>query len=355
MEKRISNLGKLLEKNQALLIYNDDNRFYFTGMRSSAGTLLVTKEESYLFIDFRYFEKAKETVKGSCVELSTNRTKQLKEKLKKHKIDTIFFESDFITVSQFEQLKKSFDSFNLDSSDFFAKKIKEMRSIKEREEINFIKEAQAITDKAFLYILNRLKTGVSEKEIMLDLEFFMRKNGSDGIAFDSIVVSGKNSSLPHGVPTDKKLEYGDFVTMDFGAYTFGYCSDMTRTVAIGSVTEKQEEVYNTVLTAQREALSVIKPDVKCCEVDKIARDIIDASKYKGCFGHALGHSLGIYIHEPPAFNTKDNTLLKAGMVMTVEPGIYIENEFGVRIEDMVLVTENGCENLTAASKELIVL
>ncbi|MEE1161358.1 MAG: M24 family metallopeptidase, partial [Acutalibacteraceae bacterium] len=204
-------------------------------------------------------------------------------------------------------------------------------------------------------ILGNIGVGRTEREIMLDMEFYMRRLGSEGVAFDFIVVSGKNSSMPHGVPTDKKIEKGDFITMDFGAVCGGYRSDMTRTVAVGEVGDKQKEVYEIVLKAQKETIDFIKSGVVCKEVDRVARDIIANAGYGDCFGHGLGHSVGIEIHENPACNTVCETVMEKGMIMTVEPGIYIENEFGVRIEDMVVVTENGCENLTASKKELIVL
>jgi Xaa-Pro aminopeptidase len=190
---------------------------------------------------------------------------------------------------------------------------------------------------------------------MLDMEFFMRKQGSEGVSFDFIVVSGKNSSLPHGVPTNKLIENGDFITMDFGAVVNGYRSDMTRTVAVGSVNDEQKRVYDTVLMAQKEALKAIAPEKVCKDIDAVARNIINNAGYEGCFGHGLGHSVGIEIHENPAFNTRCETVLQSGMIMTVEPGIYIENKFGVRIEDMVCVTEDGCVNLTKSTKDLIVL
>ena len=230
-----------------------------------------------------------------------------------------------------------------------------MRSIKDSEELKNICAAQALTDATFDYALNCIKPGISERELMLDMEFFMRKNGSEGTAFDFIVVSGKNSSLPHGVPTDKKIEIGDFVTMDFGAVVNGYRSDMTRTVGVGSITKEQKTVYDTVLKAQKAAIDYIKSGVKCCDADKVARDIIDLAGYKGCFGHSLGHSVGIEIHESPNCSPKCEKILLPGMIMTVEPGIYIEDKFGVRIEDMVQVREDGCINLTKSRKELIII
>ena len=212
-----------------------------------------------------------------------------------------------------------------------------------------------MTDETFSYILPLIQPGKSERELMLEMEFYLRRLGSEGVSFDLIVVSGKNSSLPHGVPTDKKIEVGDFITMDFGAVYNGYRSDMTRTVAVGAVSEEQKHVYNTVLEAQRLALKAIRPGVPCNEIDRIAREHIYNAGFEGCFGHGLGHSVGIEIHEFPAFSPRCETILQPGMVITVEPGIYLEGKFGVRIEDMIYVTEDGCLNLTKSDKSLITL
>ncbi|MBR7132393.1 MAG: aminopeptidase P family protein [Clostridia bacterium] len=353
--KRIASLQNFLTDDQAMLISDDNNRFYFTGMRSSAGVVLITKSESFLFIDFRYYEKALSTVKNTRVILSEKLYSQIYEALKSAGVTTVFTETDLISVSAFKRLKAAFPEIRLSQSGKLTDKIKELRSIKSAEEIEKIRISQELTDRTFSYILERIEIGRTEKEIMLDMEFFMRRLGSEGTAFDFIVVSGKNSSLPHGVPTDKKIERGDFVTMDFGAVVEGYRSDMTRTVAVGEVNDRQKEVYSIVLKAQKAALEAIKPGFKCCEVDRIARDIIAEAGFEKCFGHGLGHSVGLDIHESPACNTRDNTLLKKGMIMTVEPGIYLENSFGVRIEDMVAVTADACENFTTSTKELIIL
>ena len=275
--------------------------------------------------------------------------------MQKHNIKKILPETATTTLDGLSRLKNGLADYEIVSENELSLLVSRLRMKKNLQEIEFIKKAQSITDKTFEYILNEIKTGVTEKEIALKMEFFMRKCGSEGIAFDIIAVSGKNSSLPHGVPTDKIIENGDFLTLDFGAKWNGYCSDMTRTVAIGNPSQRQTEVYNTVLKAQKAALSAIKPEVTCKEIDKIARDIINQAGFEGCFGHGLGHSLGLEIHENPACNTRDETCLSEGMIMTVEPGIYLENEFGVRIEDMVLVTDNGNINLTKSPKELIIL
>lgn len=355
LEKRVNEISKILEENTAALITSEVNRLYFTGFNSSAGTVLITKNRCLLLIDFRYYEKAKATIKHMEVVLSTRPFEQLVEILKKGNIKRVLLETEAVTISAYNRFKKALNDFSLSSSRTLSDKITELRTIKSKTELELIKKAQALTDDTFGYILPRLKEGRREYEVMLDMEFFIRKNGSEGVSFDFIVVSGKNSSLPHGVPTDKKLEKGDFITMDFGAVVGGYRSDMTRTVALGCADELQRQIYSTVLTAQKTSLAAIKPNEKCCDIDKIARDIIAEAGYKECFGHGLGHSVGLEIHESPAFNTRDTTVLKKGMIMTVEPGIYIENKFGVRIEDMVCVTEDGCMNLTKSPKELIIV
>lgn len=294
-------------------------------------------------------------VDSSCVILAEKLYYQITELLKKSGTKRIFIESDYVTLDRFEAIKDALKDFTVCNDKKLSDKISLLRQIKSSEEIELIKKAQSITDKAFSHILNFIKKGKTEKEIALELEFFMRKNGSEGVAFNTIAVSGKNSSLPHGVPTDKPLENGDFLTMDFGARYNGYCSDMTRTVAIGGVSSEQEIVYETVLKAQLTALEFMGSGKICKEVDKIARDIINNAGFIGRFGHGLGHSVGLEIHENPACNTKDDTSLQTGMIMTVEPGIYLENKFGVRIEDMVVIIQNGVENLTSSPKELIIL
>jgi len=355
MTERVKNFCEILKEDEAALVTSDINRIYLSGFKSSAGNVLVTKNSAYLLIDFRYFEKAKNEVQGLEVILCERLYPQIAEFLKQNNIKTVFVENETTTLSTFERITKNLPDFEVSDSKIVSSKLSEMRMIKTEQEVADIKAAQKITDEAFDYICTRIREGVSEKEIALDMEFFMRKKGSEGVSFDFIVVSGKNSSLPHGVPTDKLIEKGDFITMDFGAVVNGYRSDMTRTVALGEVSDKQREVYNTVLKAQLESLKAINAGVKCCDVDKIARDIIADKGYGKCFGHGLGHSVGLEIHESPALSPRDESLLQSGMIMTVEPGIYIENEFGVRIEDMVFVTEKGCVNLTNSPKEMIIL
>ena len=353
----IKSLQKELGSDEALLVASIPNRFYLTGFETSDGFVFVTHDTSVFLIDFRYVEKAKQIVDSCEVNLSSSPLDEIKELCEKSGTKTLFVESEKTSIDFHKRLSEKLSpaGVKVSDSDKFDILLRDLRSIKNEKELSLIKEAQKMTDDTFTYILERIAAGRTEKDVMLDMEFFMRKLGSEGVSFDFIVVSGKNSSLPHGVPTDKKIERGDFVTMDFGAIVGGYHSDMTRTVAVGNVSDEQKKVYNTVLEAQLAALSTVRPGLICKDIDKVARDIIYNAGFEGCFGHGLGHSVGVEIHERPNFNMRCDTILKTGTVMTVEPGIYLENKFGVRIEDMVYVTENGCENLTHSPKELICL
>ena len=355
IEQRVASVQRALASGEAFLVTTDTNRFYYTGFPSSAGAVLITANAAVLLIDFRYFEKAKSAVTSCEVVMSQRVDSEIKDLCDKHGIKTLFLEADSTSVRRFDALQAALGDIALQKSDKFDRLTEDMRAIKTPAELALIKQAQKLTDDTFSYILNHIKPGRTEREIMLDMEFYMRRLGSEGVSFDFIVVSGKNSSLPHGVPTDKPIESGDFITMDFGAVCEGYRSDMTRTVAVGAISDEQQRVYDTVLQAQLAAEKAVRTGVVCKDVDKVARDIIYAAGYEGCFGHGLGHSVGIEIHENPAFNTRCETVLKAGMIMTNEPGIYLEDRFGVRIEDMLYVTENGSENLTASEKTLIVL
>lgn len=234
-------------------------------------------------------------------------------------------------------------------------RLEAMRQVKTEEELEKLGKAESIGDKAFEYILGVLKPGMSEKEVALELEYYMKRHGAEALSFDTIAASGVNSSMPHAIPTDKVLEDGDFLTMDFGCVYEGYCSDMTRTVAIGRADDEMRHVYDTVLDAQTKALASVRAGMRCDEVDAVARNIIAAAGYGEYFGHGLGHSVGLFIHENPRFSPKCTDILKAGMVITVEPGIYLPGRFGVRIEDMIAVTEDGYVNLASSEKNLIVI
>ncbi len=354
-KEAVKTIQKELDKKSALLVASVPNRFYLTGFETSDGYVLITKDAAVFLIDFRYVEKAKETVKSCDVQLSVSPMAEIRALCGQHGIAHLYVENDYVSMSLQKDLAAAVKPTEIVVDDRFDTLLRDMRSVKNETELSLMQQAQKLTDDTFSYIVERIEAGRTERDVMLDMEFYMRRLGSEGVSFDFIVVSGKNSSLPHGVPTDKKIERGDFVTMDFGAVIGGYHSDMTRTIAVGAVSDEQKLVYDTVLKAQLSAIDAVKSGVVCKDIDKIARDLIYAAGYEGCFGHGLGHSVGVEIHERPNFNTRCDTVLKAGTVMTVEPGIYLENRFGVRIEDMVFVTADGCINLTKSPKGLLVL
>ncbi len=355
---RIEKLSKALpEGADAALITSDVNRRYFTGLGSSAGTLLAFRDAAYFIIDFRYIEVAKATVTGARVMLQEKLTEQLDTLLKKHGAQTVAIETDYLTVGALEQYRQKLSGYEFLTDSTLNDAILSMRSVKEPQEVACIQKAQAITDAAFLEILDFIKPGKTEKEIAAYLEYCMRRRGADGLAFETIAAGGPNSAKPHAVPGDRPLQTGDFFTLDYGASWGGYCSDMTRTVAVGEPTEEMRRVYQTVLEAQCLGIRTAQAGVSCRAVDAAARELIYKAGYEGCFGHSLGHSVGLEIHEMPGFSPSidPQTLCREGMVITVEPGVYLEGRFGVRIEDMVWFAPDGTKDLTNSPKELIIL
>lgn len=356
--KRINNLKSLLQGNdEVLFITNQKNIGYLCGFFNSEGVMLVTTEKTFLFVDFRYIEAAKN--KSHCCEvicfnkLGADLIKILKENF----VNKLYFEASDITVARFNSFKSLFEKNKIecDSSSTLDKAISNLRIIKDESEIKKIQKAQQITEKAYNEVLNFVKVGVSEKEIAARLEFLMKMNGAEDISFDLITITGKKTSLPHGVPSDDIVKAGDFFTFDIGAVFEGYHSDTTRTVAISYATDEMQEIYSIVLKAQLAALEKIRSGVLCSEVDKTARDIIENAGYGKYFGHSTGHGVGLDIHEAPNVSPKSEMVLEKGMIITDEPGIYLQEKFGVRIEDMVCVTEKGCKNFVSLPKELIIL
>jgi len=336
------------------LITSDFNRRYYTGFESSAGAVLATREGSYFLTDSRYAEAAGRVVRSCAVILQERLYEQLGELISKHRLKCVAVEDKKTSLRTFREQEQRL-RVCLSGDKTLSDAIARQRSVKTPEELEAIGAAQKLADDTFTHILEYIKPGRTEREIALEMEFHSRKSGSEGEAFSFIVVSGENSSLPHGNPSDKAVEAGDFITMDFGCIVDGYRSDMTRTVAVGRVGEEQRRVYDTVLRAQLAALEAVRAGVVCRDVDRTARDIIAAAGYGEYFGHGLGHSLGLEIHEEPRFNTVCETLLEPGMVLSVEPGIYLPGRFGVRIEDIVAVTAEGCGNFARSTKDLLIL
>lgn len=345
----------------ALLLTDGYNIHFLSGYAGHEGCMLITGGAAYILTDSRYTEMVSiQAPDFTCIDIASKgygaTVKELLEGLFHNpgRMLRVGFENMHISYRMYEQYEKSLRTTavlaGLDGT------VSNLRKIKTPDEIEKLAKAEAVGDKAFEHILTFIREGMTEKEVALELEYTMKSLGASGLSFDTIVASGKNTSLPHAVPTDKIIEKGDFVTMDFGCIYEGYCSDMTRTVIMGEEPEgKKYEVYNTVLLAQTEALKMVKPGVKCSDVDACARKIIEDAGYGECFGHGLGHGVGLYIHEEPRFSPKCDDILEPGICITVEPGIYLPGQFGVRIEDMIIVTEEGYRNLAGSAKALIIL
>ena len=340
---------------ECALITSDVNRRYFTGMKSSDGIVLAFPEKAYLLIDFRYIEKARNTVESAEVIELKKLQPQMSELLKKHGVSKVSVESDKMTIRQLNSYKHAFREVNFDDSNALSDAIKKLRMTKDDEEFACIRKAQEIAETAFEELLPFIRAGVTEREIALELNRLMFVHGAEDLSFETIALAGANTSMPHGVPSDKKVEEGEFVLLDFGAVWNGYHSDMTRTLCVGKPSEEMERVYNIVLEAQLAGLEAARAGITGRELDRISRDIIEKAGYGECFGHSLGHGVGMEIHEAPNASQGNELPLNEGAVVTIEPGIYLAGKFGVRIEDFVILTENGCENLTKCAKKLISL
>ncbi len=342
----------LPEGMDALLVTNNRNQRWLSGFNFEDGYVLVTRKTSYLLTDSRYIEAAEKGAQGVTVlQMAGKRSDMFRKIFEENGVKTVGFEDTWVTVAAYENLKKTLAGFELIPA---GKLLENIRETKDDDEIDRIIAAQRIAEKAFEHILGFISPDRTEQEVALELEFYMRSLGAEGTSFPTIAVSGSASALPHGVPRPIKLEKG-FFTMDYGALYEGYCSDMTRTVVIGKADEEMKTLYNTVLSAQLAAEEAIAEGVTGAALDKIARDIIDATAYKGCFGHSLGHGVGMYIHEAPGVSGGNTAGLKVGHVITIEPGIYVKGKYGCRIEDMAAIRKNGAEILTKCPKHLIEL
>lgn len=339
------------ENLNAYVVMRPENGRYLSGFSGGETTLYITLENAVLLTDFRYIEQAKAQAPAfEIIDAGHDHFAKLAEIGRG--VHRVGFEGDYITYVDFGKLKNAFSEAELFS---LPNLVSNLRSVKDDSEIGLIRQAVKIADNAFKEVLMTIEIGQTEEEIGLNLEYSMRRAGASGGSFDFIVASGLRSAMPHGTASPKRIQAGEFLTMDFGAVYQGYCSDITRTVFIGDPEDKHRDVYATVLKAQMAGIEAVSPGRSGKEVDAVARSIIEEAGYGDYFGHGLGHSVGLAIHEGPNLNKREERLLQPGMVVTVEPGIYIPDWGGVRIEDIVLVTESGCEVLTQAPKELIIL
>ena len=334
----------------SVIVLDELNQHYLSGFAFTDGFLLITLNKAYLVTDFRYYEMALNAADKQFEVLTPeNRGEFIDKALSDEGCKTVGFEGGSVSYDVYRSYCDKHPHLAFVN---IGDAIEVIRQIKDEDEIAKMQKAQDITDKAFSHILKVINRDMTELDVAVELEYAMRKNGANAFAFDTISVSGDASALPHGTPRNVKLREG-FLTMDFGAKFDGYCSDMTRTIVIGKADSEIKKLYNTVLSAQLAALDYLKAGADCGEADKIARDIINVD-YNGAFGHSLGHSVGLFIHESPRLYSRGfGRKLNVGEIVTVEPGIYLFGKYGCRIEDMVAITESGIHNFTRSTKELI--
>ncbi len=351
---KLKKIRKLLIEKEidALLISNPFNRRYMTGFTGTAGLVLISSDDAVFITDFRYVEQAEKEIDGfRIVQHTKTIIEEVAEQAKNMGLKTIGFEKDDMTYGHYELYRKQLEAELKPVSGIVEK----LRMVKTEEELTVLKQAAKIADDAFAHICTFIKPGVTELEVSNELEMYMRSQGATSSSFSTIVASGLRGALPHGVATDKVIETGELVTLDFGALYNGYISDITRTVAVGQPSGKLREIYEVTLAAQKLALKEIKPGMTGIEADAIARDYIISKGYGDAFGHSTGHGIGLEVHEGPALSFRSETVLEPNMVVTVEPGIYLAEIGGVRIEDDIIITENGNERITHSPKELIIL
>jgi len=336
-----------------LLISNGYNIRYLSGFTGATGYLFITENRKVILTDFRYTIQAENESNGYEVfEIDGSYEEAINMLIEEEQVESLAFEGRDLLFNDYEDLKNKLTVQRFVS---LKDEVTALRWIKEPWELERLKMAESIGDIAFEKILHDIKPGMTELEVAALLEYYMKTNGAERTSFEPIVASGINSSMPHAVPTNKKIENGDFLTMDFGCVYQGYCSDMTRTIVVGKASEEQKKIYQLVLDAQLAAEDFLKAGYRGSEVDNVARKMIYEAGYEGCFGHGLGHSVGLFIHEEPRLSPKENQIIQSNMVVTVEPGIYIKDFGGVRIEDMVQVTDAGIVNFARSDKRLIEL
>lgn len=336
----------------AIYITHIPNIRYISGFSGSSAYLIITKNKNYFFTDFRYDSQCREQVKGFDITVNFSPPVKIKELVDAEGFKNIGFESTHLTVHQLAQLKESFPDAEFTG---LADRIEKMTMVKEAGEIDKIKKACGITNKVFEKLLGIIKPGMKEKDVSAEISYWHKLYGADKDSFDPIVASGWRGALPHGAASDKVIEAGEMVTLDFGCYYDGFASDLTRTISVGNPGDEMKKIYDTVLLAQTAAIDAAKEGVTTKELDSIARNIINNAGYEGKFGHGLGHGLGIEVHEMPSVSQRMDISIPANVVVTIEPGIYIEGLGGVRIEDDIMITSGGCEVFNKSPKELIII
>ncbi|MCI0714987.1 MAG: Xaa-Pro peptidase family protein [Chlorobi bacterium] len=351
---RIEKIKEILDELSldAFYITHIPNIRYITGFSGSSAIVIVTKGKNYFITDFRYKEQSAKQVKGFDISVNYLALEEIKKIFSSEGFKSVGFESTRLTVHQLENLQKNFPGVKFTA---VAERIEKLTMVKTPDEIEKLKKAAEITDKTFSKLLEIIKPGMSEKDVSAEISYWHKKFGAEKDSSDPIVASGWRGCLPHGVATDKIIERGEMVTLDFGCVYEGFCSDLTRTIAVGEPSDEMKKIYNIVYDSQLEAIKNAKTGITTKELDSTARDFINKKGYGEKFGHGLGHGLGIEVHEMPSVSQRTDVKLPEGVIVTIEPGIYIENLGGVRIEDDVLIKNGGCVVLNSSSKELIII
>jgi len=352
----MTNLEKITkgieDRFDAVLLLSSENRQYATGLKTSSGAVLIHRGGGVFITDFRYIEAAR-GVPGFEVLMSDQKkstVRLLSEAINEYRIKTLAIEENEMSVALYRKYETEFSAKLV----FEGGLLSSLRASKNREEKEKVEKAVKIADAAFSDVFPMIRKGITENDIACELQYRMLKRGAERMSFDPIVVSGIRSSMPHGMPSDKKLKEGEFVTMDFGCVRDGYCSDITRTVAVGYATDEMRKIYGIVLNAQLAAIAKARAGIPAKDVDSSARTLIEMAGYGACFGHSTGHGVGLNVHEAPAVSPASKDILREGNVISAEPGIYIDGKFGVRIEDLLYITETGCEILTKTPKKLLI-
>lgn len=355
MEKQEAVKNILTQKNaDALLLTSEVNMHYFCGFSPSEGMVLLTADAGYHIVDSRYTETAERHAEKTglqVIEITTGFIDTANELLKKHNITSLLIENETISLARYRSFGEKLQAGLLDLGD----EIEKLRNVKTADELGKIETAQKIAEKAYTELLNHIAPGKTEKELCALFDYLMAKYGSDGVSFDTILLSGPNTSMPHGVPSARKLQKGEFVLMDFGATFAGYHSDTTRTVCLGEPSDEMRRVYTAVLEAQQAGIQALAPGAKCKDIYAAAYSVLESYGYAPYFRHSLGHGVGLQIHEGYNASPKSNDTFAPGNVTSIEPGVYLPGKFGVRTEDLLAVTETGKRNFTTLPKELVIL
>ncbi|MEO8512923.1 MAG: Xaa-Pro peptidase family protein [Ignavibacteria bacterium] len=339
-------------KLDAFYVTHLPNIRYLSGFSGSSAYLIISKDKNYFFTDFRYKEQSKVQVKECEIIVNFSPAEEIKNVINKNGFKNIAFEPTHLTVHQLDQMKESFRGVTFTA---VAERIEQLTMIKTPDEIAKILKACDITDKVFSKLLEIIKPGMKENDVSAEISYWHKKYGAEKDSFDPIVASGWRGALPHGMASDKVIESGEMVTLDFGCIYDGFCSDMTRTISIGKPDDEMKKIYDVVLESQVRAVNAAKEGINTKELDNISRDYINQNGYEGKFGHGLGHGLGIEVHEMPSISQRMDINVPAGVVFTIEPGIYVEGLGGVRIEDDILTKAGGCDVFNKSRKELIII